>query len=128
MRSAQAVDYEESVPELFLRDAAFGVAALTPEDLRPGGLPLLLELSTWIRRSHIDVARACDGLMQLRSAFVGASGLDDRSEPVPLLGADRRTTVVNLTVYLDGLVERGARAARTTRHQLADKALALLEL
>jgi hypothetical protein len=127
MRVAEAVVHEERVPRLFLRDAARGVAALGPEDLAPGNLTLLLALSAWIRRSDIDVAGACDGLLLLRSAFLGASGLDDRSEPVPLLGADRRRTAVNLAVYLNGLVERGTRAARTTRAQLADRALALVD-
>jgi hypothetical protein len=127
MRAAEAVGYEESVPDLFLRDAALGLATLEPEDLAPGVLTLPLALSTWIRRAGIGPVRACDGLMLLRSAFVGASGLDERSEPVPLRGSDSRTTVVNLAVYLDGLVGRGARAAHTTRVQLAEEALALLD-
>jgi len=127
MRGAQAAAHPGAAQNSFLREAALGVAGVIPEDLDPGNLTLPLGVSTWMVRSDIDLARACDALLELRSALLAASGLDQRSEPVPLLVADRRTSILTLTVYLDGLVERGARMARTTRTELAEAALALLD-
>lgn len=125
MRGAQARSHSQSVE--FLREAALGVAGIIPEDLDPGNLTIPLGVSAWIVRSDVDLAEACDALLELRGAFLTVSGLDRRSEPVPLLGGDRRTSVLTLAVYLDGLLDRGARLARTTRTELAEAALALLD-
>jgi hypothetical protein len=100
---------------------------MIPEDHDAGNLTVPLGVSTWIARSDIDLARACDAMLELRSAFLDVSGLDRRSEPVPLLGGDRRTSVLTLAVYLDGLVERGARHARISRRELAEAALDLID-
>jgi len=127
VRGAQATAHRQSVQRSFLREAALGVAGIIPEDLDPDNLTLPLGISAWIVRSDVDLAQACDAMMELRSAFLDASGLDRRSEPVPLLGADRRTSVLTLAVYLDGLMRRGARATRSTRTELAEAALALLD-
>jgi hypothetical protein len=118
---------QQSVPRSFLREAAMGVAAIIPEDLDQGNLTIPLGVSAWIVRSDVDLDQACQAMLALRAAFLTVSGLDQRSEPVPLLGADRRTSVLTLAVYLDGLMGRGARAARMTRSELADAALALLD-
>jgi hypothetical protein len=118
---------QQSVPRSFLREAAMGVAAIIPEDLDQGNLTIPLGVSAWIVRSDVDLDQACRAMLALRSAFLTVSGLDQRSEPVPLLGADRRTSVLTLAVYLDGLMGRGARATRTTRSELAEAALALLD-
>jgi len=103
------------------------VAGIIPEDLDPVNLTIPLGISAWIVRSDVDLAQACDAMLELRSAFLAVSGLDRQSEPVPLLGADRRTSVLTLAVYLDGLVDRGARMTRSTRTELAEAALALLD-
>jgi hypothetical protein len=126
MRGAQARS-QQSVPRSFLREAAMGVAAIIPEDLDQGILTIPLGVSAWIVRSDVDLDQACQAMLELRSAFLSVAGLDQRSEPVPLLGADRRTSVLTLAVYLDGLMGRGARATRTTRSELAEAALALLD-
>ena len=128
MRGAQARAPEESVQRLFLREAAHGVAGIIPEDLDPGNLTVPLGVSTWIVRSEIDLGQACEAMLELRTAFLAVSGLDQRSEPVPLLGGDRRTSVLTLAVYLDGLVDRGAWMAGSTRAELAEKALDRLAL
>jgi hypothetical protein len=125
VRGAQARTHPQSVE--FLREAALGVAGIIPEDLDPGNLTIPLGVSAWIVRSDVDLAEACDALLELRGAFLSVSGLDRASEPVPLLGGDRRTSVLTLAVYLDGLLDRGARLARTTRTELAEAALALLD-
>ena len=117
----------QSVQGRFLREAALGVADMVPEDRDPGNLTIPCGVSVWIKRSDIDLAQACDAMLRLRAAFVRVSGLDQRSEPVPLLGGDRRTTVLNLAVYLDGLMARAARLAGITRTELAEAALELLD-
>ncbi len=127
MRGVQAAAHPEAVQRSFLREAALGVADVVPEDLDQGNLTIPLGVSTWIARSAIDLAQACEAMLDLRAALLTVSGLDQRSEPVPLLGSDRRTSILTLTVYLDGLVERGARAAHLTRTELAEAALALLD-
>ena len=55
-----------------------------------------------------------------------AAGLDAGSEPVPLRVADPVLFVLNLAVYLDGLVERAARALGVSRGDAADAAVELL--
>jgi hypothetical protein len=127
VRGALATAPPAEVERSFLQEAAHGVAGMIPEDREQGNLTVPLGVSAWIVRSDIDLARACDAMLRLRSAFLEVSGLDQRSEPVPLLGGDRRTSVLTLAVYLDGLVERGARMARTTRRELAEAALDLLD-
>ena len=123
---ARARARRDPVPAAFLREAALGLAAILPEDRDRGNLTLPLGVSTWIARSDVDLDQARDGLLELRSGLLEASGLDRDSEPVPLLGGDRRTSVLSLTVYLDGLVERGARRAGMTRQELATQVLALV--
>lgn len=125
MRDAHAVT-EEPVPARFLRDAAHGVADIEPEDLQPGNLTLRFGVSAWIKGSDLDLARATAGLLRLRSAILSAAGMHRGSEPVPLLAGDGPTALLNLVVYLHGLLQRGARTAGTSRRRLADDALALL--
>jgi hypothetical protein len=127
MRSVQVAVETQTVESRFLHEAAVGVADMLPEDLEAGNLTIPFGVSVWIRRSEISLSGACEALLQLRSALVEASGLDRRSEPVPLLAGDRRNAILGLAVYLDGLVERGARQAGTTRQDLARVALDLLE-
>jgi hypothetical protein len=127
VRGALATAQPEEVERSFLHEAAHGVAGMLPEDLEEGTLTVPLGVSAWIVRSDIDLARACDVLMRLRTAIVEVSGLDRRSEPVPMLGGDRRTAVLNLAVYLDGLMERGSRCCGTSRVELAEGALELLD-
>ncbi|HVC71768.1 MAG TPA: hypothetical protein VNC61_16050 [Acidimicrobiales bacterium] len=127
MRGSQLALQTQTIQGRFLYEAALGVAQMMPEDLEPGNLTIPFGVSVWIRRSDIGLADACDAMLELRTAFLAVSGLDQRSEPVPLLGGDRRTAVLNLAVYLDGLVNRGARCAGTSRMELAQAALELLD-
>lgn len=114
MRSgAQATD--DRPVGAFTREAALGFAALGADALTEGDLTAPLLLSTWLRRSGLRTAAALDALLALRDALLAASGLDRRSEPVPLLAGAPQLALRSLLVYLDGLVERGARAAGTSR-------------
>jgi hypothetical protein len=126
MRSAEARTHPESVERFFLREAAVGVADLVGEDLIPGNLTLPLCVSTWMATWGVDLDHACALMLELRSALLAVSGLDQASEPVPLMGGDRRNAIITLAVYLHGLVERGARLAATSRLELAGAALAHL--
>jgi hypothetical protein len=127
VRSAQARNQPQAVQRSFLREAAIGVAGIIPEDLDPGNLTIPLGVSAWIVRGDVDLDQACEAMMGLRTAFLTVSGLDQRSEPVPLLGGDPRTSVLTLAVYLDGLLDRGTRLAGITRTELAEAALELIE-
>ena len=55
-----------------------------------------------------------------------ASGLDERTEPVPLLLADPVAATISLAVYMDGLLQRAARMQATSREDIAQRALALV--
>jgi hypothetical protein len=54
------------------------------------------------------------------------SGLHRGSEPRPLVPADRKVALLNLTIYLDGLVTRAARAAGTGRPEVLRAATSYL--
>ncbi|HLN42466.1 MAG TPA: hypothetical protein VK215_08420 [Acidimicrobiales bacterium] len=116
---------EESV-ERFVQEAMLGLADLEPEDLTHGNLTVPLGLSLWIRRGRIRVETARDAMLELRAAVLSASGLDERTEPVPLLLADPVAATISLAVYMDGLLQRAARMQATSREDIAQRALALV--
>ena len=129
MRGAHARnDHPESGECFFLREAALGVADISPEDVEDDSLTLPLGISVWLARSGIAPEDACGVLRRLRTAFLEVSGLDRRTEPVPLVGGDPRQSVVTLARYLDGLVARASRTADRSRRELAEAALELLEV
>jgi hypothetical protein len=106
--------------------AARGIAGLVPEDLTRGNLTLELGLSLWMHRTGTDLAEVTSALLAVRDALLGAAGLDRTSEPVPLLAGDAKTAALALAIYLDGLIDRAARRAETTRDAVVDAALALI--
>ena len=116
---------EESV-ERFAHEAMLGLADLESEDLTPGNLSVPLGLSLWMRRGRIRVETARDAMLVLRSALLEASGLDERTEPVPLLVADPVAATISLAVYMDGLLQRAARMTASSRVDVATRALALV--
>jgi len=116
---------EESV-ERFVQEAMLGLADLEPEDLTHGNLTVPLGLSVWMRRGRIRVETARDAMLELRAAVLSASGLDERTEPVPLLLADPVAATISLAVYMDGLLQRAARMQATSREDIAQRALALV--
>ena len=98
---------EEQTIDRFAREAMLGLADLEPEDLSPGNLTVPLGLSLWMRRGRIRVETARDAMLQLRAALLEVSGLDERTEPVPLLVADPVAAVISLATYMDGLLQPG---------------------
>ena len=116
---------EESV-ERFAHEAMLGLADLEAEDFSHGNLTVPLGLSLWMHRGRIRIETARDALLQLRSALLRASGLDERTEPVPLLVADPVAATISLAVYMDGLLQRAARMTAMSRVDVATRALALV--
>ncbi len=117
---------EDECVERFAHEAMLGLADLGPEDLAHGNLTIPLGLSLWMRRGRIRVETARDAMLELRAALLRASGLDERTEPVPLLVADPVAATISLAVYMDGLLQRAARATERSRVDIATRALALV--
>jgi hypothetical protein len=65
-------------------------------------------------------------VLTIRAALLSVAGLDAASEPVPLRVPDRVMFVLNLVVYLDGLLGRSARVLGVSRGEAADVASELL--
>lgn len=107
---------------------ARGLVALDREDLEEGNLTLELGVTLWMSRAGAGLGAVRATLVELRGALVAASGLDARSEPVPLGAADDRLEVRTLAVYLHHLLERAANRRRCSRAEMAEGALALLGL
>jgi hypothetical protein len=116
---------EQSIAR-FAREAMLGLADLEPEDLTHGNLTVPLGLSLWMRRGRIGIEAARDAMFELRAALLSASGLDERTEPVPLLLSDPVAATISLAVYIDGLLHRATRALATSRIDMARRALVLI--
>jgi hypothetical protein len=102
------------------------VADFKPDDLAHDALTVTFGLSTWMRRCSVGFEEAWEGVTMLRAALLEAGGLDRRTEPVPLRAADAKTAFVNMTVYLDGLASRAARAIGSDRLAILAHAVDLL--
>ncbi|HUY63680.1 MAG TPA: hypothetical protein VMV14_04105 [Acidimicrobiales bacterium] len=114
----------------FVSEVARGLAALG--DASPGveaaeDLTVPLGLSAWIVRASIGLPDAYDALLRLRGGLLRVSGLDLRTEPVPLKVADDQASLRNLGHYLFALMGRASRYESVPAAQLADEVLALLE-
>jgi hypothetical protein len=110
----------------FARDVVRCIVSLSDEGPAAGPLSLPFGLTAWMHRHGAGVSDTIDTLMSLRTALLVAAGLDAGSEPVPLRVADPVLFVLNLAVYLDGLVERAARVLGVSRGDAADAAVELL--
>lgn len=126
MHGARLESLSEESVERFVTEAVHGLATLDPEDLVPGNLTVALGLSLWMRRAGIGSRRARSALLTLRHALLEASGLDERTEPVPLVVADPGAAAISLAVYLEGLLRRAAATTHMARTEMAERAAALL--
>jgi hypothetical protein len=117
---------EEQSVARFAREAMLGLADLEPEDLTHGNLTVPLGLSLWMRRGGVGIEAARDAMFDMRAALLSASGLDERTEPVPLIVADPVAATISLAVYVDDLLQRAARMAATSRIDMAQRALELV--
>jgi hypothetical protein len=118
----EAID-EESVQH-FAREAIVGLATLDSDDLTPPRLTLPLIVSVWMRRAGVGAATARLGLLALRGALLRESGLDERTEPVPLPVADPAMATLSLAVYLHDLLRRSAHTAAASRLDMAERVAA----
>jgi hypothetical protein len=117
---------EDHSLEQFAHEAALGLAELDHVDLAPGNLSLRLGLSLWMQRAGVGLRAARDTLLELREALIAAAGLDSHTEPVPLVVTDPATSTLSLARYIEGLLRRAAHVTATTRHEVAERALALM--
>ena len=117
---------EDHSLEQFAQEAALGLAELDQADLAPGNLTLRLGLSLWMRRAGIGLRTARDTLLDLREALITATGIDGRTEPVPLVVNDPATSALSLARYIDGLLRRAAHLTASSRLEVAERALALM--
>ncbi len=110
----------------FARDVLHCIARLSGEAQVAGSLSLSFGLSAWMKRYRLGVDETISTVLRLRRALLSVSGLDAASEPVPLRVPDRVVFVLNLAVYLDGLLGRAAVALGVTPGEAADAAVELL--
>jgi hypothetical protein len=110
----------------FASDVVRCIVSLSDEGPAAGPLSLPFGLTAWMKRHGADLSDTIDTVLRLRGALLAAAGLDAGSEPVPLRVADPVLFVLNLAVYLDGLVGRAARALGVARGDAADAAVELL--
>lgn len=103
--------------------AALSLAEVAGDEPADGDLTIPLTVSRWMRIAGVDVDGAIDTLLLLRDTLVDVSGLDRRSEPVPLLAGSPSTALLGLVVYVDALLGRAARRVGASRVALADRAL-----
>jgi len=80
------------------------IARLSGVGQVPASLSLSFGLSAWMKRFGLGLDETVSTILNLRTALLTVSGLDTASEPVPLRVADRVMFVLNLAVYLDGLL------------------------
>lgn len=111
----------------FATELARGVADFRQDDLAHDGLTVTFGLSAWMRRCSVGFEEAWAGVTMLRAALLEVAGLDRATEPVPLRAGDPRTALINMTVYLDGLVSRAARLTGSGRLEIIAGAVDLLD-
>jgi hypothetical protein len=64
-------------------------------------------------------------MLRLRTAIVRAAGMDEGTEPVPLLPADATVAALNLARYIEDLIRRAALAGDMPERVVADRAIEL---
>jgi hypothetical protein len=120
------LDCDPAAVTEFAAEAARGLAGFEFEDLREGNLSLIFALSAWLRTADISVDDAQAGLLQLRRALMECSGLDKKTEPVPLLAGQPRAALLGLAAYVHGLICRSALHKHTSPCTVVEEALTVL--
>ncbi len=118
---------EDGVSEgLVAAEVAAVLAEATDELLATSPLALPLALSVCMERHEAGTDGLIAAMLSLRRAVLTVSGLDPRSEPVPLVVGDPRTAALGLAEYLRGLVSRAAYACAAAPDDVAQAAAAHL--
>ncbi len=102
------------------------LARLSDEGPVGASLSLPFGLSASMKGHGLSLEETIGAVLSLRAALLSVSGLDAASEPVPLRVPDRVMFVLNLAVYLDGLLGRAAKVLGVSRGEAADVAVELL--
>jgi hypothetical protein len=103
-----------SVPEGFGPALLSGLAELGPVDPFSGDLSLELGISVWLRTSGTPLLEARGRLLRVRELIIEVCGLDEATEPVPLVGRSPRNDVLSLVAYVGELLRRAAAASGRT--------------
>jgi len=110
----------------FAREVLQCIARLPGEGQVTASLSLCFGLSAWMKRFGLGLDETVNTILNLRTALLSVSGLDAASEPVPLRVQDHVVFVLNLAVYLEGLLGRAAGTLGATPGETADAAVELL--
>jgi hypothetical protein len=102
------------------------LAQLSEEGPLGVSLSLPFGLSASMKRHGLGLDETIGAVLSLRRGLLSIPGLDAASEPVPLRVPDRVMFVLNLAVYLDGLLGRAAQVLGVSRGEAADVAVELL--
>ena len=98
-----------------------GLAELGPVDPFSGDLSLELGISVWLCRSGTSLMEARGMLLEIRQLIIEVCGLDQATEPVPMVGRSARLDVVNLVAYVGDLLHRASSEAGCTVHSVVDR-------
>ncbi len=124
---ATAEAEEDGVSEgLVAAEVAAALAGATDDVLSSAPLMLPLALSVCMERHDAGTEGLISAMLSLRRAVLAVSGLDSRSEPVPLVAGDPRTAALGLAEYTRGLLVRAARACAAAPDDVASAAAARL--
>jgi len=103
-----------------------GLAELGPVDPFSGDLSLELGISVWLRRSGTSLMDARGMLLEIRQLIIEVCGLDQATEPVPLVGRSPRLDVVNLVAYVGDLLRRASADAGSSVRSVVDRVVVAL--
>jgi len=118
---------EDGVSEgLVAAEVGAVLAGATDDVLAAAPLMLPLALSVCMERHDAGTEGLISAMQSLRRAVLAVSGLDPRSEPVPLVTGDPRTAALGLAEYMRNLLVRAARACAAAPDDVASAAAARL--
>ncbi|MFZ0666985.1 MAG: hypothetical protein WAM97_14630 [Acidimicrobiales bacterium] len=106
---------------------AEGLSEMAGPWIGPDDLTTLMSVSAWMNRSGADLEDAVKGMLLLRTAYVRASGLDEDTEPTPMLHSDEKTALLSLARYLQDLARRACSSAQVSAMELTDRTKSLFE-
>jgi hypothetical protein len=104
---------------------ADGLSEVSGSRIGSDDLNAQMWVSTWMFQSGAELVDSLRAMLKLRTAIVRAAGMDERTEPVPLLPADAKVAAVNLARYLEDLMRRASSVGDLDTSDVADRALDL---
>ncbi len=110
----------------FAGDVVRFLARLADEGPVGVSLSLPFGLSASMKRHGLGLDETISAELAVRAVLLEVAGMDAASEPVPLRVPDPVMFVLNLAVYLDGLLGRAARLLGVSRGEAADVAVEML--